>query len=102
MPTAMPTASPTASTTASPTASQVRQAHQSALETAARLVDELAHVPAGVVLRSYWRALHATRHSGCPVPARASEAERLTRELLRARGVRVPRPRGVRVDVGTA
>lgn len=75
------------------TASEVRQAHRSALETAARLVDEIADAPPGVVLRSYWRAVRTVRHTGCPVPARADEAERLTRELLRARGVRVPHPR---------
>jgi hypothetical protein len=75
------------------TAIEVRQANQSALETAARLVEEIEEVPAGVVLRSYWRAVRTVRHTGCPVPARADEAERLTRELLRARGVRVPHSR---------
>lgn len=75
------------------TAIEVRQAHQDMLETAARLVDEIGHLPPGGVLRSYWRAVRLMRLAGCPVPALAGEAEMLARDLLGARGVRVPQPR---------
>lgn len=75
------------------TATEVRQAHEAMLDTAARLVEEIRDVPAGVVLRSYWRAVRLVRHTGCPLPALADEADLLARDLLLARGVRVPQPR---------
>lgn len=72
------------------TATEVRQAHTDMLDAAARLVEEIEDVPAGVVLRSYWRAVRLVRHAGCPLPAMATEADRVARDLLVARGVRVP------------
>ena len=75
------------------TATEVRQAHQDMLDAAARLVDEVGHTSAGGVLRTYWRAVRLMRQAGCPVPALADEAELLARDLLGARGVRVPHPR---------
>ena len=48
---------------------------RAALAEVERLVEEIGDVPAGVVLRSYWRAVRTVRHTGCPVPARAVEAE---------------------------
>lgn len=78
------------------TATEVRQAHEDMLDAAARLVEEIEDVPAGVVLRSYWRAVRYVRQAGCPVPAMAAEADLLARDLLLARGVRVPHPRRVR------
>jgi hypothetical protein len=76
------------------TATEVRQAQEEMLDAAARLVEEVDDAPAGVVLRSYWRAVRFLRHTGCPLPAMAVEADLVARDLLVARGVRVPRPRG--------
>ena len=78
------------------TAIEVRQAHQDMLETRRAWSTRSGTLPAGVVLRSYWRAVRPMRHAGCPVPARADEAELLARELLGARGVRVPQPAALR------
>ena len=75
------------------TATEVRQTHEAMLDTATRLVEEIRDVPAGVVLRSYWRAVRFVRHTGCPLPSLADEADLLARDLLLARGVRVPKPR---------
>lgn len=75
------------------TATEVRQAQEDMLDTASRLVEEIEDAPAGVVLRSYWRAVRFVRHTGCPLPALAAEAELVARDLLVARGVRVPHPR---------
>jgi hypothetical protein len=76
------------------TATEVRQAQEEMLDAAARLVEDVDDAPAGVVLRSYWRAVHLLRHAGCPLPGMAAEADLVARGLLVARGVRVPRPRG--------
>lgn len=75
------------------TATEVRQVHEDLLDAAARLVEEITDAPAGVVLRSYWRAVRFVRHAGCPLPALATEADLVARDLLAARGVRVPHPR---------
>lgn len=75
------------------TATEARQVHQDLLDAAALLVEEITDAPAGVVLRSYWRAVKRVRHAGCPLPALATEADLVARDLLAARGVRVPHPR---------
>lgn len=77
------------------TVTEVKQAHHAMLEAAERLVGEIDHVPAGVVLRCYWRAVRSVRDAGCPLPSLADEAELVARDRLVARDVRVPRPRGV-------
>ena len=76
-------------------ATEVRRAQEAMLDAASRLVEEIKDVPAGVVLRSYWRAVRFVRHAGCPLPAMAAEADLLARDLLVARGVRVPQPRRI-------
>jgi hypothetical protein len=75
------------------TASEVRHTHETMLEVAGRLVEEVQDVPPGVVLRAYWRAVRLVRNAGCPLPALPDEAELLARHLLVRRGVRVPHPR---------
>lgn len=75
------------------TATEVRDAHRAVLASAARLVEEVDEVAAGVVLRCFWRAVRVARLSGCPASILPQEAEGLARQLLVARGVRVPQPR---------
>lgn len=82
------------------TATEVRQAQKEMLDAAARLVEDVDDAPAGVVLRSYWRAVRVLRRAGCPLPAMAAEADLVARDLLVARGVRVPRPRGAEPVAG--
>ena len=81
---------------------------QSLQDAAARLVAERRDLPPGSVLRCFCRSVRTALLRGCPPTQVASEAERLTRELLaqrpqggvrqrraqqRVSGPRVPVPR---------
>ena len=83
-------------------------ASQSIQDAAARLVAERRDLPPGSVLRCFCRSVRIALLRGCPPAQVASEAERMTRELLarrpeggsrqhvlgqRATGPRVPVPR---------
>jgi hypothetical protein len=83
-------------------------ASQSIQDAAARLVAERRDLPAGSVLRCFCRSVRRALLRGCPPEQVASEAERMTREVLarrprdgsrphalgqRATGPRVPVPR---------
>ncbi|MDO7867208.1 hypothetical protein [Nocardioides jiangxiensis] len=75
------------------TTDEIRLANQELLSAAARLAGETVEVPAGVVLRSFSRAVRMARLSGCPASQLCVEAERLTRQLLALRAG-VPQQRG--------
>lgn len=72
---------------------EVKRTNQELLDAVARLVDELADVPAGVVLGSFSRAVRATRQAGYSLPELPTEAERLARRLIAARPGLLPRQR---------